>query len=324
LLEQQHINNMKRVVNKFSDICIKRISVYQVDLPLHEGSYKWSDGKQVNVFDATVVKIETNVDGITGYGENTPLGPSYLPAFAGGSRAAIRELAPSLIGENPTYLNNLNTKMDFLLKGHNYAKSAIDMACWDILGKVAGLPVCELLGGRFGQSFSLYRAISQREPKEMANNVEKYLSEGYRKFQLKVGGDPFVDIERIKAVRASLDEFARHHCLASLPLMCDANTGWLRHQAMQVVQGVKHLENVFIEQPCLTYDECFSVRQRSPLPMILDECMDDIGVLTRILNDKSADMINLKISKVGGLTKARAIRDLAVASGIPMNIEDTW
>lgn len=145
-----------------------------------------------------------------------------------------------------------------------------------------------------------------------------------RKFQLKVGGDPFVDIERIKAVRASLDQFARQHGLPSLPLMCDANTGWLRHQALQVVQGVKHLPNVFIEQPCLTYEECFSVRQRCPLPMILDECMDDIGVLSRILSDKAADMINLKISKVGGLTKARAIRDLAVSSGIPMNIEDTW
>ena len=170
---------MKRVVNNFSDIRIKRILAFQVDLPLHEGSYKWSDGKHVNVFDATVVKIETNV-GITGWGENTPLGPSYLPAFAGGSRAVIKELAPSLIGENPTLLNKLNTKMDFLLKGHNYAKSAIDMACWDILGKVAGLPVCELLGGRFGNNFPLYRAISQADPDDMARNVEKYLGEGYR------------------------------------------------------------------------------------------------------------------------------------------------
>lgn len=170
---------MKRVVNKFSGIQIKRILAYQVDLPLHEGSYKWSDGKNVSVFDATIVKIETNF-GITGYGENTPLGPSYLPAFASGSRAAIKELAPSLIGENPTLLNKLNTKMDFLLKGHNYAKSAIDMACWDILGKVAGLPVCELLGGRFGDHFPLYRAISQGDPDHMAKNVEKYLGEGYR------------------------------------------------------------------------------------------------------------------------------------------------
>jgi cis-L-3-hydroxyproline dehydratase len=108
-----------------------------------------------------------------------------------------------------------------------------------------------------------------------------------------------------------------------MPLLCDANTGWQRHQAMLVINAVKDLD-VYIEQPCLSYDECLSVREHCSLPMVLDECMDDIGVLVKILADRAADVINLKISKVGGLTKARAIRDLAVASGIPMNIEDTW
>lgn len=157
-------------------------------------------------------------------GENTPLGPSYLPAFAAGSRAGIKELAPSLIGENPTLLNKLNTKMDVLLKGHSYAKSAIDMACWDIFGKLCGVPVCELLGGRYGDDFLLYRAISQDTPQNMANNVEKYLNQGYVKFQLKVGGDPIVDIDRIRAVREILDK-ATATTGINMPLMCDANTG---------------------------------------------------------------------------------------------------
>ena len=161
------------------DVKIKRIQVYQVDLPLHETNYKWSGGKSVSTFDATVVKITTN-SGVVGYGESTPLGPSYLPAFALGCRAGIAQLAPSLINENPTLLNQLNMKMDHLLKGHNYAKSPIDVACWDILGKIAGVPVCELLGGRFGDKFPLYRAISQGSPEEMAANVEKYLGQGYR------------------------------------------------------------------------------------------------------------------------------------------------
>lgn len=108
-----------------------------------------------------------------------------------------------------------------------------------------------------------------------------------------------------------------------MPLLCDANTGWRMHQAIQVINGVKDL-NVYIEQPCLTYEECVSVRKMCPLPMVLDECVDDIGVLTKIIHEKTADLINLKISKVGGLTKARAVRDLAVSAGIPMNIEDTW
>ena len=158
---------------------IVRISVYCVDLPLHESSYKWSGGKSVSVFDATVVKIETD-KGFVGYGENTPLGPFYLPAYAEGTRAGIQMLAPSLIGLDATRLNHLNVVMDRALKGHPYVKSAIDMACWDILGKVSGLPVCELLGGRFNLDFKLYRAISQDTAENMANNVEKYINEGYR------------------------------------------------------------------------------------------------------------------------------------------------
>jgi L-alanine-DL-glutamate epimerase-like enolase superfamily enzyme len=168
-----------KAIGYFKNIKIKRIQVFKVDLPLHEAGYKWGGGKSVTSFDAAVVKIETNAD-ITGFGENTPLGPSYLPAFAAGTRAGIKQLAPSLIGENPTLLNHINTKMDHLLKGHSYVKSAVDMACWDILGKVTDMPVCELMGGRFGDKFPLYRAISQGTPDEMTTSVGKYLKEGYR------------------------------------------------------------------------------------------------------------------------------------------------
>jgi L-alanine-DL-glutamate epimerase-like enolase superfamily enzyme len=99
--------------------------------------------------------------------------------------------------------------MDRSLKGHPYVKSALDMACWDILGKVCNAPVCELLGGRFGDNFKLYRAISQGTAYEMAENVMKYLNEGYRIFQLKVGGNPKDDIDRIRTVRSILDEKVR-------------------------------------------------------------------------------------------------------------------
>lgn len=108
-----------------------------------------------------------------------------------------------------------------------------------------------------------------------------------------------------------------------MPLMCDANTGWRRDQALRVVNGCRDLD-VYIEQPCPSYEECREVRRNSPLPMVLDECIDDIAMLVRAASEGACDMINLKISKVGGLTKARAMRDLACSLGIPMNIEDTW
>ena len=182
---------------------IRSISAWHVDLPIHEGSYKWSGGKSVTVFDSTIVGVETS-DGIIGYGEVCPLGPSYLPAYANGVRAGIAELGPHLLGEDPLQLSNLNRHMDSTLKGHPYVKSAIDMACWDILGQASGQPVCVLLGGRYGEDFGLYRAISQEPPEVMAKRVREYRSEGYRRFQLKVGGDAEEDVERIRAVSAEL------------------------------------------------------------------------------------------------------------------------
>src|SRR6202521_1847296 len=171
---------------------ISHIRVYRVDLPLHEGNYKWSGGKSVTVFDSTVLEVETS-EGVTGYGEVCPLGPFYLPAYANGVRAGIAELGPHLLGEDPLQLLKLNRRMDAALKGHAYVKSGIDMACWDILGKVTGQPACTLLGGRYGDDFGLYRAISQEAPDAMAGRVAGYRAEGYRRFQLKVGGDPAED-----------------------------------------------------------------------------------------------------------------------------------
>ncbi len=293
---------------------IREIRVYQVDLPLHETTYKWSGGKSVTVFDSTVVAIHTD-SGHVGWGESCPLGPVYLPSYALGVRAGLAELAPQLIGENPLEIDRINRRMDQLLKGHPYVKSPLDVACWDLLGQQAGLPVCTLLGGRYGQDFHLYRAISQESPEQMASNVAGYRAQGYRRFQLKVGGDPDVDIERIHAVRAALQPTDR--------LVADANTGWTQHEAIRVCRGVKNLD-VYIEQPCATYEECLAVRRQTDHPFVLDENIDGLETLLRARRDLAMDVVNLKISKFGGLTKIRQARDLCVAMGIGMTLEDTW
>src|SRR5207302_5117301 len=185
-------------------------------------------------------------------------------------------------------LAKLNRRMDAALKGHAYVKSGIDMACWDLLGKATGQPVSTLLGGRYGDDFVLYRAISQESPETMAGRVAGYRAEGYRRFQLKVGGDPDVDIARIRAVAAQLQPGDR--------LVADANTGWLPHEAMRVVRAVRDVD-VYIEQPCLTYEECLSIRRQCDQPFILDENINDIGTLVRGKADLAMDVVNLKISK---------------------------
>lgn len=293
---------------------ITGIRAYQVDLPLHEGSYKWSGGNFVEVFDSTVVEVRTDA-GLIGYGEICPLGPAYLPAYAAGARTGIAELAPKLMGLDPCQLAVLDRHMDRSLRGHPYVKSAIDVACWDILGKACSQPVVTLLGGACAQDFPLYRAISQDTPRAMAQSVERYRSEGYRSFQLKVGGCPDVDIERIQTCAGKLQ--------TGDALIADANTGWTQHQALRVADAVRSLD-VYIEQPCFSYEECLVVRRHMDRPFVLDEVIDGLHAVLRAHSDQAMDVVNLKISKVGGLTKARQIRDLCVSLGIALTIEDTW
>ncbi|TWU54616.1 4-hydroxyproline betaine 2-epimerase [Rubripirellula tenax] len=293
---------------------ITRIFAHRVELPLVEGNYTWNRGNFVSVFDSTVVGVETD-EGLIGYGEACPLGSCYLPAYADGVRAGLRELGPHLLGFDPRELGVLNQQMDASLAGHPYVKSAIDIACWDILGKATGLPVCVLMGGRFGDGVRLYRAISQLDPELMAENVAMYRDQGYTRFQLKVGGDPDTDIERIHAARAVLRPNDR--------LVADANCGWSQHEAMRVVQGVRDLD-VYIEQPCLTYEESLSIRRNTNLPFIMDENIDSLAMLLRANRDQAMDVVNLKISKFGGLTKTKQARDLCVSLGLAMTIEDTW
>ena len=293
---------------------ITAIRVWQVDLPLKEGRYSWSNGNFVDVFDATVVGVETDA-GITGWGECCPLGSAYLPAYALGVRSGLAELAPQVIGMDPRDLGVLNRHMDAVLRGHPYVKAAIDVACWDILGKSVGLPVYQLLGGKAQDDIKLYRAISQIEPAAMAQNVARYRAEGYTRFQLKVGADADSDIARIRMCRDILQP--------GDILVADANTGWTMHEAARVVNAVRDVD-VYIEQPSMTYEECLTTRRRTALPFVLDEVIGNAADLMRGIAEGAMDVINLKISKVGGLTKARHMRDICVGAGIPMTIEDTW
>jgi cis-L-3-hydroxyproline dehydratase len=293
---------------------ITGIRAWRVELPLREGSYNWSDGKTVSVFDSTVVAVATDA-GLTGWGEVCPLGPAYLPAYANGARTGIKEIAPALLGQDPRQLGRLNLRMDQTLKGHPYVKSALDIACWDILGQAAGLPVCTLLGGRHGDSFPLYRAISQEAPDAMAAKVRAYRAEGYRKFQLKVGGEVDADVARVRACAMALE--------SGDVLVADANTGWTMHEAARVCDAVRDAD-VCIEQPCASYEACLTVRRRTAKPFILDEVMDGLDMVVRGHADGAMDAINLKIGKVGGLTRARLIRDFCVVMGIAVTVEDSW
>ncbi len=293
---------------------ITQIDVFQVTYNLLDKRYAWSGGKSVSGFLSSIVRISTD-EGIPGYGEVCPLGSAYIESYAGGVPAGVRELGRVLLGLDPRDTLAVNAAMDRTMNGHRYVKSPLDVACWDIFGKSVGLPVVKLIGGSFVRDYPLYRAISQGSPEEMAADVGKYRSEGYRRFQLKVGGDPDEDIRRVGKVLAVLSP--------GDVLVADANTGWLTHQALRVA-GALEGKDVYIEAPCISYEECLVIRRHTNLPFILDEHITGIHPFLRAYGDGCMDVVNIKISRLGGLTKSVQLRDLCASTGIAMTLEDSW
>lgn len=293
---------------------IERLEVYTADLSYAGQAYAFAGGRSYQQFTSTVVVVKTDA-GIEGYGEVCPCGPSYMPAFAGGLLSCLKELAPSVIGEDPRHLTRLTRTMDQALNGHAYAKAAIDMACWDVLGKITGQPVYVLLGGLLTDSMPLHRVVPLARPEETLRIVNEYRSAGFRHFQVKLGHTVEEDIELLRTLA---DTFRPGEVW-----MGDANCAWRRDQAVSFARGIADL-GIFLEQPCLTYEECLSVRRRVPHPIKLDECLTCLGDVQRALRDDAMDVVALKVSKFGGLTPSRIIRDLCVSAGISLTIEDAW
>jgi cis-L-3-hydroxyproline dehydratase len=291
------------------------VDVFGYELSYRHGSYTMSQGRVVERLPSTVVRVRSD-EGIDGWGETCPLGTTYLAASGAGARTALRELVPALLGIDPSNLALVNEAMDRALRGHAYAKSAVDIACWDILGKAAGLPVSTLLGGLLQESYPLYMAVPLGPADAMVDYVRAGVAEGIHHFQLKLGADPREDAERVARVVDATGD-------AEI-VIADANGGWRLQDAVVAARLLEGLPRTYFEQPCATLEECLYVRRLTSLPMILDEVITDTQSLLRAWSAQGMEAINLKVSKVGGLTKAKLIRDLADELGPRLTIEDTW
>src|SRR3954468_7214450 len=278
---------------------IERIEVYGYTLRYAHGAYVMSGGRSIAALESTLVRVIADT-GVEGWGETCPLGPTYLEAFAGGARAALRELVPALVGVDPRNLGAVWDAMDGALRGHAYAKAAVDIACWDLLGRVLGVPVSTLLGGVRAPDFPLYVAVPLGPAAEMVAHVRELRAGGIRHFQLKLGADPHEDAARVRAVLAATGD--------GDVVVADANGGWRLQDAVVAARALEGLERVLFEQPCPTLEECLVVRERTTLPMVLDEVITNVRALVRAYG--SMEGINLKLGRVGGLTKARMLRDL--------------
>ncbi len=293
---------------------VTRIRIYKTDLPYVGGTYVWGAGNAIEVARASVVVIDTDA-GLQGSGEFTPCGENYMVAHSEGVEALARLVAPKLLGEDPRQVGQIEQIMDHTVQGHGYAKAPFDAACWDILGQACDQPVWMLLGGKLTDGAPMYRVAPQKATEETLSEMQRYRRQRYRQFQIKVGGDWKSDIDRIRSGVDLLEPGEK--------AMADANQGWRVDNAIRVARATQDLDYI-LEQPCRTYEECQQVRRVAQQPMKLDECVTGIFAAQRIVADRGADVCCLKISNLGGLSKARRVRDYLVENRIPVVSEDTW
>ncbi len=292
---------------------ITSISLYPFVLPLAK-PYRLSGGRLLyEQLDSTFVKLETDA-GIVGWGEGCPWGSTYLPAFPGGIRAAIAEMAPTIIGMDPRQTDVVNAAMDMALPGHLYVKSPIDQACWDIFGKSVGLPVYELLGGGIDQDLRIQSSIGTDTPEAMVADILARHAQGYRVHSPKIGENVDLDADRIRAIGEALP--------VGDSVTFDANRAMLPDSAIRLMHKTRSIDAYF-EQPCETYEENLQVRRATTQPIILDESIVEFADIVRAQKDGACEAIGLKIERVGGITRARRMRDFCVQTGIRMNIEAT-
>ncbi|TPE45671.1 mandelate racemase/muconate lactonizing enzyme family protein [Amaricoccus solimangrovi] len=297
-----------------SEFVIERIDVFQVDLPYAGGVYTLSGGREYRSFDGTIVRVTTN-DGLEGWGESTPFGSTWIASHALGVRSGIAEIAPRLLGLDPRRVDRVNDAMDQALVGHEHAKTALDVACWDVFGKSVGLPVCELLGGRTDARMPVISSIYMGDPEDMRRRVAEHREAGYIGHSVKIGGEPAEDAERIAASLA--DKRPGEYFIV------DANGGMLVETALRMLRLLPPGLDFVLEAPCATWRECLSLRRRTDVPIIFDELAQSDASIAQLVADDAAEGIGLKISKNGGLTRGRRHRDICLAAGYTVSVQET-
>jgi len=263
----------------------------------------------------------TTDEGITGYGWNggtaaerpLTLFPLYVDYFR-----------PLLIGRDPTDTRGIAVDLgEKLIKilgpaGLNtQVLAAINIACWDITGKAYHRPLYHLIGGRMQERARAYPEIEMGPPEIVDRRISQYREEGFRHFQVKAGRGSNFDLDIARMRKAG-------ECIRpGETLVVDANKAWKTHEALRILRMTEDID-FYIEQPCLTYAECLAIRRQVRQPMILDECMTDIKVLLQGLADNCFEGIGCKITRVGGITGMRLIRDVCTAAGKFMTVDDAW
>ncbi len=260
--------------------------------------------------EAVILKVHTD-EGIIGLGEADPLNPftDETPATV---MVVIRDLiAPHLMERNPTCITAIESDLDMRVHGNLLARGAVNMALFDIVGKVNKLPAHMLLGGLCQDKVSLLGPIGSGTPEEDAELIGELIESGYKSVMIKMGALPITDeVNRMVSAKKMFGD--------QLNIIIDANQGWTVAETMMFIDGIGGSRPDLLEQPIDRYDisGLRRIRSRAPCLVSADEGIASIQEATALIRAQAVDAFSLKISKNGGLSKARKIAETADAFGL--------
>lgn len=260
-----------------------------------------------------LVEVRTD-DGATGYGEASPM-TAYTGETLDGLRAALTgHAAPALVGRDPRDLAGAHAAMDAAIRGQHLAKAALDLALHDLAGRAAGWPVHLLLGGRLRDEVPTTWVVGLGTPEEMTKEAAEYAARGFTHIKVKGGEDPDLDVELVRAVRAAIPD--------RVELSLDANEGYDPSTAARTVARLGDEGLDLVEQPLPRWDLAgmAALRGRGGPRVMADESLQSLHDALEIVRRGAADVLNIKILKVGGLHRARQIAALAEAAGLAVKI----
>lgn len=291
---------------------ITKVELFQIDLPLKEPfiiAYT-----KFNTMPAVIIKMHTN-KGIVGFGESVPdehvTGESVQTVFA----TLKHNLIPAILGKDPRNIQQIHQYMDEALVFNGAAKAAIDIACYDILGKASNLPIYTLLGGKKKASPMIPKVLSILEPDILARQAKEAVGEGYTELKMKLSTNPVKDIARVKAVREAVGD----HVI----IRVDVNQGWKTVQvAKETIRQLEPYHVSWIEQPIAQSGVSFfkQLQKESATPLMADESMITPQNLRTLIQDQSVDYINLKLMKSGGIYPVYQLATQAALFGISCQI----
>ncbi len=266
-----------------------------------------------------IVKVRTD-GGLVGLGEATVLkewgGPHmtyYGESYKTVALVVQSYLAPAVEGEDPLHIEAIHQKMDRAIKGYPYAKAAVDIACYDLMGKALNVPAHVLLGGRVRDRIPITHSIGIMPPEKAAAEAAEAAAEGIRTFKLKVGLDPERDIETAKQVRKAVGP--------DIHITVDGNQGYPGpREAIRYLKRMMECDILFAEQPVEGFEAMAEVARALDLSLMHDEGAWTPQDVLRIIQYHAGDIVSLYTTKPGGLWPARKMAAVAEAGGIAANV----